>query len=326
MGYYTGQTIAFSHKGGFWKTRYSFTPTCYASVDNHFISTNAKHPNAEENVEDVNFWMHESNISHNTFYGKRHMSKVTVVSNQDPSAVKIFKALSLESNSNNWSGMSSTNINPLGSSQRDLQMGEIKGFIQKEGNQYSELPKSIANSDSHIDFACTVSEIMTEETTPIVLSGVGQNHLVWDVEASVPNVSINGGMGSLALFRDGSEFKYFNLDGSVFTYTTFNEALQNNAVHVHSYDAANNIIQFGGEASGFVDVASISSSISNFGMNLYVVSNPSINGDPMRGHYLYLDLINNSTTPVETYAINVDYENTKLDSAMGRQQNISTTS
>ena len=41
----------------------------------------------------------------------------------------------------------------------------------------------------------------------------------------------------------------------------------------------------------------------------------------MRGSYLYLDLVNNSTTPVETYAINVDYESTKLDAAMGGQQN-----
>ena len=114
MGYYTGQTRACSHKGGFWKTRYSFTPTCYARIDNHFISTNGVHPNAEENVFGVglNFWMHESTMSHNTFYGKRHMSKVSVVCNQDPSAVKIFKSLSLESNSNNWTGMSSTNINP----------------------------------------------------------------------------------------------------------------------------------------------------------------------------------------------------------------------
>ena len=33
----------------------------------------------------------------------------------------------------------------------------------------------------------------------------------------------------------------------------------------------------------------------------------------MRGQYLRLDLVNDSTTPVETYAINVDFENTKLD-------------
>ena len=328
MSYFRGKTIGFSHRGGYWTSRYSFTPTCYGNVDNIMLSNNGVHPdNPESEIGvEVLFWRHNENNTHNNFNGKQYPSKISVVSNQGASAVKIFKSLSLESNSNQWTGMCGTNINPLGSDQTELQMGQIQGFVRKEGTQYGELPRDMVNSDSNIDFACTVSEIMTEETVPTVLSGVGQNHLVWEVEASVPNVSINGGMGSIALFRDGSEFKYFNLDGGVFTYTTFNEALQNNAVHVHSYNASSNIIQFGGEASGFVDVASITSSISNFGMDLYVVSNPNINGDPMRGHYLYLDLINNSTTPVETYAINVDYENTKLDSAMGRQQNISTTS
>jgi len=314
MGYYTGQTKAFSHKGGFWKSRYSFTPTCYASVDNEFISTNAIHPNAEVDVEDVNFWMHNSSMSHNTFYGKRHTSKVTVVSNQDPSAIKIFKALSLESNSNSWTGMSSTNINPLGSPQDDLQMGAIKGFNRKEGNQYSELPRDVANSDSHIDFACMVSEIVSTSQVFNVESAVGPNHLTWGVEATVPDVSINGGMGTIALFREGNVFKCFNLSGEVFEYTNFSTAIQNNPVHVHAYDAAANIIRFGGEGpDGPVNTAELAAAISNFNMSLYVVSNPDINGDPMRGHYLYLSLINNSQGPVETYAINVDFENTKLD-------------
>tara|TARA_R110000787_G_scaffold265217_1_gene371189 strand:+ start:1760 stop:2749 length:990 start_codon:yes stop_codon:yes gene_type:complete len=310
MGYYTGQTIAFSHKGGFWKSRYSFTPTCYASVDNEFISTNAKHPNAELPVADRNFWMHNSSMTHNAFYGKLHSSNITVVSNQDPSAIKIFKALSLESNSNSWTGMSSTNINPLGSPQNDLQMGTITGFSSREGNQYSELPRDVTNSDSHIDFACMVSEIITAESELTVDS----DHTVWEVEAEVPNVSINGGVGSVALFREGDVFKYFNLMGGIFEYTDFATAIQNSAVHVHAYDAADNVIIFGGAtpASGFVNQNSIAQSL-NLTLGLYVVSNPDINGDPMRGHYLYLNLINQSVSPVETYAINVDFENTKLD-------------
>ena len=52
-------------------------------------------------------------------------------------------------------------------------------------------------------------------------------------------------------------------------------------------------------------------------IQLYSLSDPRINGDPMRGNYLYLELTNSSTTPVETYAINVDFENTKLDGSKG---------
>ena len=33
----------------------------------------------------------------------------------------------------------------------------------------------------------------------------------------------------------------------------------------------------------------------------------------MRGQYLFLNLVNESPEAIETYAINVDFENTKLD-------------
>jgi hypothetical protein len=328
MSHFRGKTIGFSHRGGYWTSRYSFTPTCYGNVDNIMISNNGWHPDFGDRPEGEQypdlFWRHNENDSHNRFYGKRYPSKITVVSNQGPSAVKIFKSLSLESNSNQWTGMCSTNINPMGSNQNELQMGQIQGFIRKEGTQYGELPRDMANSDSNIDFACMVSEILTADTVFSLLTGVGENHLAWGVEATVPDVSINGGMGTIALFRDGNEFKYFNLSGQVFTYTGFAAAMQNNPVHVHAYDAANNIIRFGAEhpVGEQTDAAAIASAISSFGMGLYVVSNPSLNGDPMRGHYLYLDLLNSSPQPVETYSINVDYENTKLDSTKAPRRNI----
>ena len=319
MSYFRGKTIGFSHKAGYWTSRYSFTPTCYGNVDNIMLSNNSLHPDSPDSLgAESLFWRHNENSVHNNFNGKQYPSKISVVSNQGPSSVKIFKSLSLESNSNQWTGMCGTNINPLGSDQSELQMGQIQGFVRKEGTQYGELPRDMANSDSNIDFACIVSEIVNTNTTFSLLTGVGENHLLWEVEATVPDVSIHGGMGTIALFRDGNEFKYFNLNGDVFNYTNFSTALQNNAVHVHAYDAANNIIRFGAEHSaGAVDNTAVANAISSFGMTLYIVSNPSLNGDPMRGHYLYLDLVNSSTQPVETYAINVDYENTKLDGTMG---------
>ena len=330
MSYFRGKTIGFSHRGGYWTSRYSFTPTCYGNVDNIMISNNDLHPentNLETTGVSVLFWRHNENNTHNNFNGKQYPSKISVVSNEGPSAVKMFKSLSLESNSNQWTGMCGTNINPLGSNQDELQLGQIQGFVRKEGTQYGELPRDIANSDSNIDFACMVSEIVTADIVFSVLSGVGENHLVWGVEATVPDVSIHGGMGTIALFREGNQFKYFNLNGEVFNYTDFSTAIQNNAVHVHAYDAANNIIQFGAEhPAGAVDNAAVASAISSFSMTLYVVSNPSLNGDPMRGHYLYLDLVNSSTQPVETYAVNVDYEGTKLDSTMAPKRNIKSTS
>tara|TARA_R110000765_G_scaffold170781_3_gene275768 strand:+ start:1261 stop:2289 length:1029 start_codon:yes stop_codon:yes gene_type:complete len=322
MSYFTGETIAFSHKGGFWKTRYSFTPTCYAAIDNVMISTNGVHDSAEVAIEGNGdlFWEHdkvviESNSivpNHNTFYGKRHKSKITVVSNQDPSAVKIFKSLSLESNSNSWVGMAGTNINPLGSPQDDLQLGDIKGFITKESNQYSELPRSLVNSSSNISFACMLDFILPESINgfeEINLSVTG-----WAASVAVPpSVSLSCGVGTVALFYDTTGFKYLSLNDGVVAYTTFEAAVSNNAVYVRRYDAIENEILFGGRYSENFSLEDLTIDVENLDLKLCIASSPDINGDPMRGHYLYLNLVNDSTTPVETYAINVDFENTKLD-------------
>ena len=323
MSYFTGETIAFSHKGGFWKTRYSFTPTCYAAIDNVMISTNDIHPNAEVPISgngDV-FWEHdkvviESNSiipNHNVFYGKKHQSKLTVVSNQDPSAVKIFKSLSLESNSNSWIGSAGTNINPLGSLQADLQLGDIKGFTTKEGAQYSELPRSLFNSTSNINFACMLAEVLPEEYSDFETTN--NTTASWGaLAASTPSVSISGGVGTVALFYNSSGFKYLNLNSGLESYTTFAAAVADNAVYVRRYDDIEGEILFQGQyIDGAFDFSALVEDISTLDLKLCVVSSPEINGDPMRGHYLYLSLANNSTTPVETYAINVDFENTKLD-------------
>ena len=174
MAGYEGTTIAFSHKGGFWKTRYSYTPTCYASIDNVMISTNRS-----------SLWEHDSIATRNNFYGADHPSQITIVSNQDPSAVKIFKSLSIESNSNNWVGTAGTNINPIGALQNELQLGNIKGFITKEGNQYSELPRSLTNSSSHISFICVLDEIasISHVVLPLIVGEFPSPlHMGWDVE------------------------------------------------------------------------------------------------------------------------------------------------
>ena len=322
MSYFTGETIAFSHKGGFWKTRYSFTPTCYAAIDNVMISTSGVHDSAEVAIEGNGdlFWEHDKVVidnnsivpNHNTFYGKRHKSKITVVSNQDPSAVKIFKSLSLESNSNSWVGMAGTNINPLGSPQDDLQLGDIKGFITKESNQYSELPRSLANSSSNISFACMLDFILPESINGF--QEINSSLVGWEASVAVPpSVSLSCGVGTVALFYDTTGFKYLSLNDGVVNYTTFEEAVSNNAVYVRSYDDIENEILFEGRFSENFFLEDLTVAVQNLDLKLCIVSSPEINGDPMRGHYLYLNLVNDSTTPVETYAINVDFENTKLD-------------
>ena len=93
--------------------------------------------------------------------------------------------------------------------------------------------------------------------------------------------------------------------------------MSNNAVYVRRYDAIENEILFEGGYTENISLEYLTAAVQGLDLKLCIVSSPEINGDPMRGHYLYLNLINDSTTPVETYAINVDFENTKLDHSKG---------
>ena len=401
MAYYEGKTIAFSHKGGFWKTRYSYTPTCYGAVDNVMISTNKSL-----------LWEHGINASHNNFYGDQFKSSVTVVSNEDPSAVKLFKALSIKSNSNDWVGDVKTNIKGNNLANKEYQLGLIQGFVTKEGNQYSELPRGLVNSNSHLDYVCQLdsfinldgleffvgdfdesgdvatadlleflgvfgssegglgdldldgsvgasdllqflvnfgeqgSELGTPASiqslffdismpSPISIPGIGWKANILN---SPPTTPILGGAASIAIFINTDDEPFILYNGS--SGWTFQSLPSNDITpagvpsteinlgnpfghaYVHSYNSDGTVMLGVGGNPTLDRLTELINFLKDLGpewdvIQLYSLSDPRINGDPMRGNYLHLELTNSSTTPVETYAINVDFENTKLDGSKG---------
>ena len=128
-------TIAYSDKYNAWTTRYSFEPTCYACTDNYFVSAKA----------DV--WRHDVNSLYCNFYGDANQAGLTVSSNQDPSSIKSFNAVSLETNGKGWSANVYTNEEYAGS---EKQQGSIGSFKNKEGFKYASMPKSTLNSTSNV--------------------------------------------------------------------------------------------------------------------------------------------------------------------------------
>ena len=133
-------TVAYSNKYNAWTTRYSFEPTCYAKVDNSFVSS-------KSGGENYGVWEHDVSNSRCNFYGVQEGSKLEVVANQDPSAVKMFKAISLETNERDWTAEVFTNDDYSGN---EKQQSEIEAFISKEGYQYAEMPRSTINSSSNV--------------------------------------------------------------------------------------------------------------------------------------------------------------------------------
>jgi hypothetical protein len=85
------ETLAFSERTNRWTTFYSYLPE-FMSGSNVDLVT----------FKDGNIWLHNSNETYNNFYGEQFTSRVTPVSNQDPSDIKVYIGTEVESN-NRWS-------------------------------------------------------------------------------------------------------------------------------------------------------------------------------------------------------------------------------
>lgn len=80
------ETLSFSELTGHWVSFWSYTPECMVRAGITFLS-----------FKNGRTFLHGSNNLCNNFYGVRYESEVWVVFNQEPSNVKVFNALSEES-------------------------------------------------------------------------------------------------------------------------------------------------------------------------------------------------------------------------------------
>lgn len=81
------ETLAYSERTGFWTSFYTYTPECMVRVGIDFLS-----------FRNGQAYLHNtSNAKRNSFYGEDQSSEVWVIFNQNPSNVKVFQALSEES-------------------------------------------------------------------------------------------------------------------------------------------------------------------------------------------------------------------------------------
>lgn len=96
-GSYSGMTLGFDEKGKFWQGKYTFYPDMYACLKNEMLVCNYV---TLPGITDALIYR-ASNENSNSFPGGsgRAESKVTVISNVDPSAVKAYESISLEADS-----------------------------------------------------------------------------------------------------------------------------------------------------------------------------------------------------------------------------------
>ena len=324
-------TIAYSEKYQSWVSRYSFEPTCYSTIGNSLISFN----------DNGGVWSHDTNDSRCNFYGNQSGATIEVVSNQDPSAIKMFKSLSVETNGTGWSGKVYTNDEYSGN---EKQEGDIleSFFKNKEGFKYADMPRSKVNSSS---FALLGPSL--DFPTPTV----NQSPLHFLIQDSISSQGLFLA-GSAIIGADGNPLKTFDFDipsrvyGSIqvnnpLLYKKPDEEIQElPGVNVVGYGddfvRLSILVNQEGVPYPFEPLGSsfyfpelnialgdalYSTTTANEGAiiamsgnaTMFVSYNSEVEGDQMRGPYARVMLETQTAEPFELHAINVDYEFSKLD-------------
>jgi len=337
-------TIAYSNKFKSWTSKYSFEPTCYASIGEEMISFN----------DDGDSWVHDTNETMCSFYGSTSGSYLEVSSNQDPSAIKAFKSVSIETNGKGWSGEVFTNDEYEGN---EKQEGEIKNsfFKNKEGFKYAEMPRSKINSSVFVPAGKLggLSGITTvgNDYGPLfglMVSQLDQNYFiipgansiastttglpVSEIEFNLPgsfmadfiqpntNVSYIDGEGNTETL-DKIKFVRASKDELTLSckITPAGEEDDNsfNFLEIPQAVVSLGLINYLGENLYEFEVVGEGTTLTS-DKNLLNVQNSEINGDQMRGPYARVRLTTDTDKPFELHAINVDYQFSKLDSRLNQ--------
>ena len=326
-------TFAYSERQSAWTTRYSFVPTCYASSGDEMLSF-------KDNVGTA--WLHDKNSARNDFYGVKNKSSIELSFNDDPSSVKIFKSVSLETNRNNWSYIFSTN-EEYDDSNNQQSLLTSKILDDKEGFKYLEVPRSRLNSSANIvpvpNIDLSVDVFSVTQLSLVVLDAIDNNQpsvlvkvKLNDLEVlSFPPSPFGSSVNLLASFNNS------DLAGQLQTFSSFIVIEYPFELFINIASALDDIkiisINDGVMTlslpippillvdSGFIPVPLYLQAFEQYittASNLFAVSPAEINGDEMRGPYLNLKLESASSKPLELHSINAEYAFSKLDKGLNQ--------
>lgn len=284
-------TIAFSNKYDIWTTRYSFEPTCYAHVGNTLLSS-----------KDNGLYKHDSNEARCNFYGIKEGCSLEVASNQDPSAIKSFNSISLETNISDWSASVFSNDEYDDANKQESQITAGK-FVTREGFQYAEIPVSVINSSRNI-FPAGNSNV--DSVTVLDATGTYTSHRVNFLSPIAPGLPSSStlstqGQDAFRIYKLVSGENNFTVEDIIPGASSYCIGVGLKSIDIHF-----NVSGIEGDAV----INAIGSS------QLVVESNAVLDGDKMRGPYARIKLATTTTKPLELHAVNVDYSFSNLDSRL----------
>ena len=330
-----------------WTTEYSFSPDRFAYVGNQLVSF----PRGTSSVA----WKHDKSAAYNNFYGESYPSELQVVTNEDPSATKIYEAFSLEATVGDWSAEFKTKTG------EPQESSFVAGsLVEKEGKHYIDIPKNSLNKDVVVKY---VGRTTLEE---IVGASGGGNIALQKRVNSVPNSYLFFVFPSYTVVNDAGEEVFdsegFIDDGNVlddlFEYTnTFNASenflgtllayrinditvpissdfvpiedfvpgfLDNPPIGINPvYNPSTNSISvnqnFNWDSANASSLDLSDGELLNMPVDIYTGSlSTELNGEDMRGEYMEVKLSRAGSDYYELYAINVDQHKTKLDHSLGQ--------
>lgn len=206
-------------------------------------------------------YTHETNNTHNSFYGTSYSSKISVVSNQNPSMVKTYETISLEGNAA-WDAT-------FKNSDQESSI-TASSFDERERNYYAHIGRDTLGSTGHI---VGIGEVESVTGDKIVLTSRISNVAI-PYESDILKVS-------------GSTLVDTNLDVNAIT---GRKEIQADATVT-------------GVSAGDVLVSR---------------SQSAMDGDPMRDYYLQIDLEKTSSTAIELYAVNANFDKSNLHDQQGQ--------
>tara|TARA_R110000851_G_scaffold221002_1_gene373812 strand:- start:124 stop:1059 length:936 start_codon:yes stop_codon:yes gene_type:complete len=292
------RTFAFSHRGGFWKTRYSFWSTCYAQINRVFTSfRNEGITLGERNP----IYVHNRGVNC-TYYGNTGISGFSVSFNKNVSQNKILKSLSLEATNNVETDAVVIANNSTVPNQSKTSPALY--FDDKGGIMYGSIAGQNTNSNANIKLVGTFSDISEANS-------IGANITAFSAAfrwADGGNTQLSSQAGGQKLF--------FSVGG-----ITYGSSLTNQVDITQNYDAIPNGITFNynkftGRAnfdlSGQNSILIYNILAQGGEVNLFSASNTTVNGDMLRGQYADAVFVLGNAD-YELYAVNLEYEPTQYD-------------
>ncbi len=343
-------TIAYSHKGGYWKTKYSFFACFMRSVGRKFFSSAsvgatappevaARRLNEEQKstIESL-IWKHNSadDDKRTNFYGVPGGSGISVAFNDRVSSNKIYKSISLEGSNNIANNALNTFVvNSDNNPNKQFSIGPVK---DKGGMLYGHigLSGSVADgSNIRVLGSLKITGLIEGEgfypfgPPEALLEGIGAGGNVIpgydrgmaitvnpDTNIPITKSSVTGNSKYFFVVEDGSAY---SIDGNEINLSNISSASYSDPQFGLPYDLDFLTVDFASfiifENSDFSVTDSFTQfpeDINDKTVTLCEITPQNINGTPPRGQYAQAEILF-GTEPYELFALNVNYETTDLD-------------